>query len=285
MKKWHARIVHVFVLLRSARPNNVSGYLLNPFDRAQQCLSPGWPPVANTCSFVMRVAKGLLASCEQADGDQAINIFVTSQKMNARMQIAHKHRMQRSMPSASSLSLWGRIIRIHASRRCSCLSGPPCLTFRAHGGSVYALEFVSSERLVSAGEDAVCGWDWNDLLKRSSVEELKQQPSNGNCAASKLREVAAAFTLRNPRRVGKGGALAALDETNCLALLDGGRTLVCGSGDGNLYGYDLGSAKLTATLRGHSQCVHAATAVSQQQIASGSEDGATIGPRLFLLFF
>lgn len=125
----------------------------------------------------------------------------------------------------------------------------PVYTFKAHnGGAIYSL--VSTDRLlISAGTDAICAWNWQDIVAKGA-------------------KLIWALEIPNVDRT-------ANPETNSLAIdCQDDTRLFAGCGDNMVHIWDISSGTHLTSLRGHTDYIHSvALRSSAQQCLSASEDG------------
>ncbi|GBG29128.1 THO complex subunit 6 [Hondaea fermentalgiana] len=127
-------------------------------------------------------------------------------------------------------------------------------SFRAHESAIYTLAQHRDANLVFTGADEeIRVW-------RAPWAEEYSSPSH-------------VAEFRVPQIKGARGALSPVAETNGLAMLDKGATLVAAAGDGNAYLFDVGTQKLVHKLPGQDM-LHAVVAMERSGlVATGSEDG------------
>ncbi|KAM4628490.1 THO complex subunit 6 [Discoglossus pictus] len=124
---------------------------------------------------------------------------------------------------------------------------PVCL-IQAHTGPVYTLT-TTERHLISAGDNEVKGWNWNDVVKKGCVE-------------SWCRRVPTRNSLETP-------------EINSLVLNPKEDSLLLAGGSCNIHSMDLETGAFTLNLEGHEDYIHCLALRDQQrECVSGSEDGS-----------
>jgi len=127
-------------------------------------------------------------------------------------------------------------------------SRKPINSFKAHNGSIYALE-ATPGFLVSGGPSEIHGWKWKNLIHSKDPKP--------------------AWTLTLP-----SSSPYDIPETNGLAYNSQNDTLISGGGDNLVYIWDLETGEPIVTMSGHKDYIHCvANLEKSNQCVSGSEDG------------
>eukprot|EP00299_Pterocystis_sp_00344_P005248 c16613_g1_i1.p1 GENE.c16613_g1_i1~~c16613_g1_i1.p1 ORF type:complete len:393 (+),score=71.44 c16613_g1_i1:25-1179(+) len=141
---------------------------------------------------------------------------------------------------------------------------PQLISFQAHTGSVYCLQFISSQSgwiLVTGGSRDIRCWQWDSIIS--------------HIGATTVANISYLARLQNfPSE-----SVPFVAETNAICLdPEIPSVIYSASGDGHIYKWDLAtlhnSSTPTATFEGHLDSVHCiATSRHSRQLVSGSEDG------------
>jgi len=134
----------------------------------------------------------------------------------------------------------------------------PDLSFQAHSGPIYALQFAG-KYLISGADEEIRIWEWSSMVQC--------------CSAKLLFSGKPAMELRPPQATGPRGSLSQRPETNGLAY-DAKRSLIISAnGDSNLYAWDLVKGVCIGAYSGHTDNVYCVSMLSPTSFCSGSEDG------------
>lgn len=124
----------------------------------------------------------------------------------------------------------------------------PIHSFQAHSSYIYS--FVSTKRLlISGGSTEIHGWLWKDVLHSKNPKPC--------------------WTLAPP-----ASNPFEVPETNSMVFDPAGNNLITGSGDNNVYIWNLEDGSMKQTLCGHTDYVHCVEYLKKSnQVVSAGEDG------------
>eukprot|EP00040_Diaphanoeca_grandis_P018314 m.96282 g.96282 ORF g.96282 m.96282 type:complete len:363 (-) comp26882_c1_seq1:22-1110(-) len=149
--------------------------------------------------------------------------------------------------SAGSVCVWD-VERVLSQKATPEERSQPINSFQAHDGSVYTM-VTYNEYLITAGGPDINVWRWQDLSSSKNITPVYTLQTHSDSSSHY--------------------------EVNSLSIDHKAGLLFAGSGDCNVYVFDLQQQKLVQTLQGHTQYVHCVTALPRSsRCASASEDGS-----------